>query len=280
MNLKELLHSYVESRHPIIYLVTFEEDKCDRLIHDLDDSRKILEWNMAHGHVHFDSKIPMQTMQGYADLSNALINWLAQELNNHFLVIKDAHLALSDNSLSIVRLKALVQKIIHDNNTRATIFLVSSQHCVPPELEMFITIIDQPTPDEEEISQIIRKHAVTNGYNSVSDDLTGKLILAFRGLSEYTITRLLNRGYVCDGDIDIDDVELVTDQKKQIVKKSGILEMVSVTEGMDDIGGLEELKAWLEQKAKIMADLPRARKFGVETPKGTMIVGMPGVANR
>ena len=273
MNLRQDMHSYVESHYPILYLVTFEEETGDSLIGELADGRKVLEWNMARGFVHFDNKAPMTL--DYKDLPNALENWLDQELDNHFLVVRDAHLALRDNPLAITRLKALAHRIIHEDSVTATVFLVSSQPCVPPELEKFITVFDQPPPEEDEIKRIIRDYVADYGL-SVDDEVTSKLVQAFRGLSEYEIIRLLNRGYQRDGDIDIGDIELVIEEKKQIVKKSGILDMVSVAEGMDDIGGLEGLKAWLEQKAKIMAELPRARKFGVETPKGAMIVGMPG----
>ena len=271
-NLRQSLRSYVESYYPILYLVTFEEDKGDDLIRALADDRKILEWNMARGCVHFDTKAQLTT---YMDLPAALDNWLDQELDNHFLIIRNAHLALRDEPMAISRLKALVRKIVHDDNTTATIFLVSSQSCVPPELENFITVFDQPPPEKEEISQLIHDHAMNYGYD-VDEEVARKLIVALRGLSEYEITRLLNRGFQRDGAIGADDIALVVDEKKHIVRKNGSLEMVSVTEGMDDIGGLEGLKAWLEQKAKIMADLPKARKFGVETPKGAMIVGMPG----
>ena len=273
MNLRQDMHSYVESHYPILYLVTFEEEAGDSLIGELADGRKVLEWNMARGFVHFDNKAPMTL--DYKDLPTALDNWLDQELDNHFLVVRDAHLALRDNPLAITRLKALAHRIIHEDSVTATVFLVSSQPCVPPELEKFITVFDQPPPEEDEIKQIIRDYVADYGL-SVDEEVTSRLVLAFRGLSEYEIIRLLNRGYQRDGDIDIGDIELVIDEKKQIVKKSGILDMVSVAEGMDDIGGLEGLKAWLERKAKIMAELPRARKFGVETPKGAMIIGMPG----
>ena len=272
MNLRQGMRSYVESHYPILYLVTFEEETGDSLIGDLAGDRKVLEWNMARGFVHFDNKAPMTT---YMDLPAALDNWLDQELDNHFLVVRDAHLALCDNPLAIARLKALAHRIIHEDSGTATVFLVSSQPCVPPELEKLITVFDPPPPEEDEIERIIRDYGADYGL-SVDEEVTSKLVLAFRGLSEYEITRLLNRGYQRDGDIDVGDIDLVIDEKKQIVKKSGILEMVSVAEGMDDIGGLEGLKAWLEQKAKIMAELPRARRFGVETPKGAMIVGMPG----
>ena len=277
MNLRQKMRSYVESHYPILYLVTFDEKAGDSLIGGLAGDRTVQEWNFARGFVHFDNKAPMPPDD--MDLSAALGNWLEQDLDDHFLIVRDAHLALRDNPLVIARLKALAHRIIH-NDVSATVFLVSSQPCVPPELEKFITVFDQPPPEEDEIERIIRNYNPNpdsgGGPLSIDEGVRSKLVLAFRGLSKYEIIRLLNRGYQQDGDIDISDIELVIDEKRQIVKKSGILEMVSVTEGMDDIGGLEELKAWLERKAKIMADLPRARKFGVETPKGAMIVGMPG----
>ena len=270
------MHSCVESHYPILYLVTFEEDTGDSLIRDLagDDRKdKVQEWNMARGFVRFDNKAPMPPDN--MDLSAALDNWLDQELDNHFLIVRDAHLALRDNPLAVARLKALANRIIHDDSVTATVFLVSSQPCVPPELEQFITVFEQPPPEEDEIERIVRDYGAEYGL-SVDEEVISKLVLAFRGLSKHQIRLLLKRGHQRGGDIDIGDIELVIDEKKQIVKKSGILEMVSVTEGMDDIGGLDGLKAWLDQKAKIMADLPRARKFGVESPKGAMIVGMPG----
>ena len=272
-NLYEDMRSYVLSHYPILYLVTFEEDKGDDLIRKLADDQKILEWNMARGCVHFDTKAQLTT---YMDLPAALDNWLDQELDNHFLIIKNAHLALRDAPVVISRLKALVRKIVRDDDdTTATIFLVSSQSCVPPELENFITVFDQRPPEEEEISQLVYDHAMKNGYG-VDEEVTRKLIVALRGLSEYEITRLLNRGYQQDGAIGADDITLVVDEKKNIVRKNGSLEMISEVGGMDTVGGLETLKTWLNDKARIMADLSAARAFGVETPQGAMIAGMPG----
>ena len=272
MNLRPDIRPYVKSHYPILYLVTFEEETADELIGDLAGDRKVLEWNMARGLVRFDNKSPMAD---YMDLTTALDNWLDQDLDAHFLVVRDAHLALRDSPLAISRLKALAHRIVYEDNVVATIFLVSSQPLVPPELERFITVFDEEPPEEGEIARIICRYGNDYGLE-VEEEVISQLTLAFRGLSAYEITCLLNRGYQRDGQIDIGDIELVIEEKKQIVKKSGILEMVSVTEGMDDIGGLGGLKAWLEQKAQIMANLPKARHFGVETPKGAMIVGMPG----
>ena len=52
--------------------------------------------------------------------------------------------------------------------------------------------------------------------------------------------------------------------------------MIPVHETIDDIGGLENLKEWLYKKECIFNQLDKATKFGVDIPKGIMIVGMPG----
>lgn len=55
-----------------------------------------------------------------------------------------------------------------------------------------------------------------------------------------------------------------------------MLEIVNFNETIDDIGGLENLKEWLYRKAYIFKELDKAIKFGVDVPKGIMIIGMPG----
>ncbi|QPK62893.1 AAA family ATPase [Methylomonas sp. LL1] len=272
MTLKDTLRSHALSHYPILYVVTHDDAEVDKLIADIDDSRKIIEWNMARGLVHFVNK---QSMMEWCDLATALDNLLDQELANHFIVIRDAHMGLRNQPLAIARLKALVSKMLEDDDMQVTVFLVSSESYVPRELEKFITLFDLPLPDETAIRQIISEYA--DAYEvEVTEEAYGKLALAFQGLSRYEIGQLINRGYQQDGMIGIEDVDLVQNEKSQIIKKSGLLEVLTVSEKLEDIGGLEKLKPWLRQKAQIFADWPAARSFGVEPPKGVMIVGMPG----
>ena len=196
-NLQQSIRSYVESHYPILYVVTSEEDRGDLLIESLarTDDRKIYEWNMARGCVCFKTKRPLAD---YMDLPAALDNWLDQELDRHFLIVKDAHLALHGIPLAVARLKALANRIIQDENTYATVFLVSSQPFVPPELEKFITIFDPPPPEGDEIERILHEHAAAYRY-PLEEEVTRKLVVAFRGMGEYEIGLLLNRGFQRDG---------------------------------------------------------------------------------
>ena len=118
----------------------------------------------------------------------------------------------------------------------------------------------------------IRFHIDIHEEQEVLDDIA----LSFKGLNEFQIKQILNLAYQDGGCLDGEDKQLILKEKEQFIKKSGMLEIVNFKETIDDIGGLENLKEWLRKKAKIFAQLDKAIKFGVDVPKGIMIIGMPG----
>ena len=273
IDLKERLRAHALSHYPILYLLTHDDAEADELIADLDPERKIIEWNMARGLVDFRTKRPQMA---WCDLAAALELLLDRDdLDRHFIVIRDAHLGLRDSPLAVARLKALITQIRQDEAAEVTVLLVSSEQFIPRELEKFITLFELPLPDEAAIRAIIEAHADAYGVK-VGEPGLSQLALAFQGLSRYEVSQLIQRGYQADGLIGAKDIELVQTEKTQIIQKSGLLEMLEVREQLDDIGGLDKLKPWLEQKRRVLADWPAARAFGVEAPKGVLIVGMPG----
>ena len=100
--------------------------------------------------------------------------------------------------------------------------------------------------------------------------------LAFKGLSEFEIENLLASAISTDGMFSRDSLKLIFEQKRQMIMKSNILEMIQVKENIDDIGGLENLKKWLKRKSLIYKSINKAVEFGVDVPKGVLIAGMPG----
>ena len=103
-----------------------------------------------------------------------------------------------------------------------------------------------------------------------------ELTLAFKGLPEFEILNLLALSLADDGDLTKSDLVRIHEQKEQMVKKSNIMEMIHVKETIDDIGGLDNLKSWLQRKAKVLKNIEQAEKFGVAKPKGVLIAGLPG----
>ena len=66
-----------------------------------------------------------------------------------------------------------------------------------------------------------------------------------------------------------DDVAVLNEQKAQIINKTGVLEFVPHRESIDDIGGMTELKKWLEIH-KLSLDDEK------DPPKGLLMMGVPG----
>lgn len=268
------IESYVESHYPILYLVTREENHADELIRSLSVGRKIMEWNMARGLVDFDSKQAYASGTG-TDLAAALAHALDDERPEWVLVLRDAHLGLRDNPLAVTRLKALAQQITRRDDAHITVFLVAPLMHIPPELEKTITLFELPLPNEDEILGVLEEFAQSYSLTPTAQTLR-ELAMAFQGLSRDEIRLLLQRSYQSDGDMGVQHIGLIQDEKAQIIQRSGLLELVRSQENLTSIGGLKNLKAWLRQKSKILEHWQEAREFGVEMPKGILVAGMPG----
>ena len=274
--LADTLRSYVESHYPILYLVTPEDAQADTHIHSLAGDRKIIEWNMARGLVAFDTKLPY-VESNYQDLAAALLHFLEQDIDQLVIVIRDAHLALKESPVAVSRLRALARQILQraNQNAHITVFLVAPVVLIPPELEKLITLFDLPLPDEDAISALIQQKSIELDA-PVDENTLAQLAMAFQGLTHYEIDQLLQRSYQSSGDIGVHHIPLIQDEKSQIIQKSGVLELVKTQGDLSTIGGLKNLKAWLRQKQKVLSQWQQARAFGVELPKGIMVVGMPG----
>jgi ATP-dependent 26S proteasome regulatory subunit len=266
-----ILASYIDALHPIIYINHFDFKVIDEAIAEVGTNAKIVEYNNALGLVDFKTKSSMQE----CDLEQFLKLTLDDGFENEtFIVLKDVH-----NELNNPKIISLLKKIAEDNLYRedyhATILVVSEITVIPRELENYITVFDIPLPNTHEILTIINDF-ISDLEISVEQDTINEIALSFKGLNEFQIKQILNLAYQDGGCIDKEDKLLILKEKEQFIKKSGMLEIVNFSETIDDIGGLENLKDWLKRKAKVFGSLDKAIKFGVDVPKGIMIIGMPG----
>ena len=270
MQINKALNSYLDAGFPIIYVNSFEETKVDKLISSVVGGRKGLEWNGSQGFCDFRTKQSLIPDKSLAETLSLLC--ADNELDRKFLVIKDAHLYFDDPKV-ITCLKSIALKI--SQGLDAVVLIVSSVLKFPKELEKFITIIETDYPDQNEIKAQITAFANEQEV-PVADALLEEMSLAFKGLTEFEIEQLLSQAYADGGEFKRSNLKLIFDQKQQMIMKSGILEMIPLKERPEDIGGLENLKSWLERKSKVFKSINKAVEFGVNMPKGVLIAGVPG----
>ena len=266
-----ILASYIDALHPIIYINHFDFKVIDDVIARVGEHAKCVEFNNALGLIDFKTKSPLCE----CDLEHFLKLTMDDGFEHEtFLVLKDIHNELSNPQI-IALLKKIAENNLYNDVYHATILIVSEITVIPRELENYITIFDIPLPTISEIHTLIQDF-IRDLEISVEQDTINDIALSFKGLNEFQIKQILNLAYQDGGCIDQDDKLLILKEKEQFIKKSGMLEIVNFTETIDDIGGLENLKKWLSRKAKVFSNLDKAIKFGVDIPKGIMIIGMPG----
>ena len=266
-----ILASYIDALHPIIYINHFDFKVIDDVIARVGEHAKCVEFNNALGLIDFKTKSPLCE----CDLEHFLKLTMDDGFEHEtFLVLKDIHNELSNPKI-IALLKKIAENNLYNDVYHATILIVSEITVIPRELENYITIFDIPLPTISEIHTLIQDF-IRDLEISVEQDTINDIALSFKGLNEFQIKQILNLAYQDGGCIDQDDKLLILKEKEQFIKKSGMLEIVNFTETIDDIGGLDNLKKSLSRKAKVFSNLDKAIRFGVDIPKGIMIIGMPG----
>ena len=271
MNLKEELIKYLDAGYPILFINSYEEIKTDNIIRRTVGNRKIIEWNGATGFSDFFTKNALIADKSLIET----LKMLAEDddnLDRRLLVLKDMTPYLDDKDV-IALLKRICHKI--ENGLDTAIIIVSSLITIPKELEKFTTILETDHLSESEIRAQIKSFSEETN-NIINDKLLEEMSLAFKGLSEFEIENLLASAISTEGMFSRESLKLILEQKRQMIMKSNILEMIQVKESIQDIGGLENLKDFLKRKSLIYKSINKAQEFGVDMPKGIMITGVPG----
>jgi len=97
------------------------------------------------------------------------------------------------------------------------------------------------------------------------------LVKSAQGLTQDEIESVFARSLVERKRFDLD---IVLEEKKQIIRKSGLLEYYAPDAQIKDVGGLELLKSWLDKRSESFTD--KAREFGIPAPKGILLLGVQG----
>lgn len=176
---------------------------------------------------------------------------------------------------NIAYIKKIAETRYSSPDYNFTIIVISETEIVPKELEKFTSILDIPNMSKEEIEKYILKFSKDNNIKVDEKDI-GEVAISLKGLTKLEIDHVLNMIIESKNNISISGRDIIIKEKGQIIKKSSILEIIDFKEKIEDIGGLEGLKEWLKSKAQVFRRLDEAKKFGVDTPKGVLLVGMPG----
>ena len=268
------LIKYLRARRPIIWVNSGDYKEIDTIVKEAtkDYKDKAIYEYRAFGAVDFETKVKKESI---TDLYSFLDTLYSEGIKtNVFLLIKNAEEEMKD-SKNIAYIKKIAETRYSSPDYNFTIIVISEAETVPKELEKFTSILDIPNMSKDEIEKYILKFSKDNNIKVDEKDI-GEVAISLKGLTKLEIDHVLNMIIESKNNISISGRDIIIKEKGQIIKKSSILEIIDFKEKIEDIGGLEGLKEWLKSKAQVFRRLDEAKKFGVDTPKGVLLVGMPG----
>lgn len=142
---------------------------------------------------------------------------------------------------------------------------------LPPDLEKEFASVEFDLPDRTSLERIAKNLLTATRQPIPPPADLAKVIDGALGLTQLEAQNAYALSLVREQKL---DVASIVETKKEIVRKSGILEYIETTESLDTVGGLNELKAWAIQRAEGFT--AKAQAFGLAPPKGVLMAGVPG----
>ncbi|MBD2020079.1 AAA family ATPase [Leptolyngbya sp. FACHB-36] len=269
--MQEELSILIQAQYPLIYLVTSEEERAEQAIAAIAQgrpSRRVFLWTVTHGIVEFGQ--PRNVTQHNTVSPEAAIEWVVRQREPGLFVFKDLHPFVDSPAVT----RWLRDAIASFKGTQKTIILMSPVQQVPIELEKEVAVLDFAMPDMTELNQVLTQQLDQNRTRRITTEAREKLLKAALGLTRDEAEKVYRKAQVTAGRLTEEEVGVVLSEKKQLIRRNGILEYIEEDETIESVGGLEELKRWLKQRSNAFTE--RAREYGLPQPKGMLILGVPG----
>jgi AAA+ superfamily predicted ATPase len=281
---RDELEVLIRARYPIIYVVTWEEERLEQRLLEIAKKRnKTLHvWTCSQGMVQFGAD-PQRGKGGSGSTCDPVagLDAVLGYVEPGIFLFKDLHDHL-DTRMCVGHMRNIrrLRDVAHAlRDTYKTIVMVSPIMKIPVELSKDVAVVEFGTPSVDDFNGLLDRiidDVKDQPRISINLDAEGreKLVHAARGLTLKEAENVFAKTLVLDGKLDADDISVVFSEKQQIIRKSGTLEYYDTQEKFASIAGLDNLKDWLSKRTAAFSD--RAAQFGLPAPKGVLLLGVQG----
>lgn len=282
------LTNLFKARFSFVYIPTWEEIRIVDLITKIANNVKTIKtkrdvfiWSSTEG-------LKKNLKDGQESVNNGnepidALNFIDNYNNPAILILKDIHPLLGLNNrnadYNLIRKIRDVAGSLKNADVSKNVVIIAPSLVLPLELQKDITVVDFDLPTLDEIKSLLNEMIEMNESSGIVIDLKEDekevLCKAAQGLTLQEAENAFARAMVSKGQLTINELDVILDEKCQVIKKTGILEFIKSDFNMNDVGGLENLKKWLIKRNNSW--LGKAQKdYNLPAPKGVLITGVPG----
>jgi SpoVK/Ycf46/Vps4 family AAA+-type ATPase len=261
----------VRAKYPIVWITSWEERRVEDALQSVAEKlgRQLHTWSITQGMKPAVSKNPAK---GVLPGELEVLAQVHEAPEFTIFLLKDFHPYLRDPK--VVRL--LRDLAVRLRSRTQTLFLLGPSLTLPMELEKDISVLEFPMPEaadiEKQLDQIIDAVKGNDRFDTkLSPEDRELIVKSAQGLTSDEIESAFARSLVEKKKLVVDQI---IEEKKQIVRKTEILQFYPADYAMSDVGGHDLLKEWLDKRTKSFTDA--ARDFGIPAPKGVLMIGIQG----
>jgi ATP-dependent 26S proteasome regulatory subunit len=258
--------NYIRAGYPGIYIVSHEEQRVEAELKAVAErlKYKLFAWSATEGLV--------DTADGSVRQANDPLEAVTAsgELpENSVVLLRDFHMFLADANPVLIR--ALKDELARAKTKGKCLIVLGCRQVLPPELEREFVVLDFSLPNKDQLGLVLDATCASAKLKKPESDQRDMILDAATGM---TCTEAENAYALAIIESKKVESGIVAREKAATVKRNGMLEVVTVKETLDDIGGLDVLKDWLLKRKDAFSQ--RAKEYGLPSPKGLLIVGIPG----
>jgi len=266
------LNISLRARVTLIVVITPEEERAVSGIREVcefwDPPRQCIAWDCVSG---FSVFAGPKTFPGQSRDPLAALDDMVKTGDDAVVILKDFH-EYWNNPQVKRRIRNFSQEFRYN---RRTIVILTPATRVPDEIRDEAVIVHFPPPNAAELSADLDTLISTSGITcSLTEGGREKIIQAALGMTLNQARRAFSKAIVAHGRLDDRDIDAIIAEKKDILSASDALEFYSYTETPENVGGLAVLKEWLVLRERAFTQ--EAKNFGLPSPKGIALIGIPG----
>lgn len=268
----------LKARNPLLWIVTSEERRVEKYLFKACELAEYLPrtWDIAAGVCQMNG-LPDADFSGTDGDPDAALDAIKDSSGRGVFIMRDLPVWLAPpvGAVTLRRLRNLARWLPEQPRAEAkAVIILSPSAEVPPELANHATVIQWPLPDRDEVAELLDAtvkgiaEKLPNAVNGSRD----AIIDAAVGLSGEEAQATFAKSLVQFKRI---DPKAVAAEKKRVIAREQVLEWLDqLPGGLDAVGGLDNLKSWLVNRAAAYS--PKAREYGLPAPKGALLLGVPG----
>lgn len=267
----------LDSKVPILVIESYEEVRVLEMITRLAVTRAspLYTWSITEGLCRLGFGADVDGSGETADPATVL-KTIKATTQPGIYVLCDFHPWLKDEP---VNLRLLREIAMHYPRLGHTVVLLSHELSLPDELRRHCARFALSMPTEEQLMSLVREEASkwsrTRGGRPVRSDTQTfqKLVGNLKGLPLQDARQLIRGAIYDDGAIDESDLPHLNRAKFALMDLDSVMSFEYDTARFSDVGGLANLKSWLEKRRKFFQGKTDSH---LDTPKGIMLLGVQG----